>query len=212
MPRAKVPQFYADFYNKPSAVNHGHTINGYWMEQSRGLFGITQARRLRPLPHAETFWEYGLNEMGQNMATPTGERADGNLERDADAAWQADQGANISTNYRRPSGAVLRIYAGYDETGVWQEFGEMKFETRDDIPAAWGNPNTNLPRWVVSRYVPWTSWLAGAQHWGAFQHPPGRKLRHHHPRDLATSPSALVTTIIIPTPRLIAASAPARGT
>ena len=25
VPREKVPQFYADFYNKPSAVNHGHT-------------------------------------------------------------------------------------------------------------------------------------------------------------------------------------------
>jgi hypothetical protein len=44
---------------------------------------------------------------------------------------------------------VLRIYAGYDETGVWQEFGEMKFENRDDIPPEWGNPNTNLPRWAA---------------------------------------------------------------
>ena len=42
VPREEVPQFYADFYNKPSAVNHGQTINGYWMEQSRGKFGITQ--------------------------------------------------------------------------------------------------------------------------------------------------------------------------
>jgi hypothetical protein len=41
----------------------------------------------------------------------------------------------------------------------------MKFETRDDIPAAWGNPNTNMPRWVPTRYVPWTSWRAGAQQW-----------------------------------------------
>lgn len=32
VPRSEVPQFYADFYNKPSALNHGHTINGYWME------------------------------------------------------------------------------------------------------------------------------------------------------------------------------------
>ena len=62
--------------------------------------------------------------------------------------------------------AVLRLYAGYDETGVWQEFGEMKFQTRDDIPAAWGNPNPALPRWVVTRYVPWTSWRAGAMQWG----------------------------------------------
>lgn len=29
--REAVPQFYADFYNKPSAINHGQTINGYWM-------------------------------------------------------------------------------------------------------------------------------------------------------------------------------------
>ena len=105
VPREKVPQFYADFYNKPSAVNHGHTINGYWMEQSRGQFGITQLEAFGPYRMPKHFWEYGLNEMGQNMATPTGERANGNLERDADAAWQADQGANISTNYRRPSGA-----------------------------------------------------------------------------------------------------------
>ena len=79
-----------------------------------------------------------------------------------------------------PFGAVLRIFAGYDETCLWQEFGEMKFETRDDITPAFGNPNTNLPRWVVSRYVPWTSWLAGAQLWGHLHHPPGRILRLHH--------------------------------
>ena len=30
--REDVPKFYADFYNTPSALNHGHTINGYWME------------------------------------------------------------------------------------------------------------------------------------------------------------------------------------
>ncbi len=39
--RDQVPQFYADFFIKPGEVNHGHTINGYWMEQSRGRFGIT---------------------------------------------------------------------------------------------------------------------------------------------------------------------------
>ena len=166
VPREKVSQFYADFYNKPSAVNHGHTINGYWMEQSRGQFGIVEVDAFGPYRMPKNFWEYGLNEYGQNASTPTGERANGAMERDADALWRADQGANIVTNYRRPSGAVLRIYAGYDETGVWQEFGEMKFETRDDIPAAWGNPNTNMPRWVPTRYVPWTSWRAGAQQWG----------------------------------------------
>ena len=36
----QVPQFYADFYNTPGPINHGQTINGYWMEQSRGQVGI----------------------------------------------------------------------------------------------------------------------------------------------------------------------------
>ena len=61
---------------------------------------------------------------------------------------------------------MLRIYAGYDETSVWQEFGEMKFASKEDIPAEWGNPDTTKPRWVPTRYVPWTSWRAGAQQWG----------------------------------------------
>jgi hypothetical protein len=60
----------------------------------------------------------------------------------------------------------LRIYAGYDETGIWQEFGEMKFRSKDDIPAEWGNPDPAKPRWIKTRYVDWTSWKAGAQQWG----------------------------------------------
>jgi M6 family metalloprotease-like protein len=159
--RDQVPQFYADFFIKPGAVNHGHTINGYWMEQSRGRFGITQLDTFGPYRLPKPLWEYGLNEFGQNSATPDGSRANGRLEPDCDALWTADKG-DIRKNYD----AVLRIYAGYDETGVWMEFGEMKFQTKEDIPAEWGNPDPMKPRWVVSRYVPWTSWRAGAQQWG----------------------------------------------
>src|ERR1043166_7548103 len=35
--REDVPRFYADFYNLPQPVNHGHTIHEYWMESD--LFG-----------------------------------------------------------------------------------------------------------------------------------------------------------------------------
>ena len=34
--REDVSQFYADFFMTPNETNNGHTINGYWMEQSRG--------------------------------------------------------------------------------------------------------------------------------------------------------------------------------
>jgi len=159
--REDVPGFYRDFFIKPSEINHGQTINGYWMEQSRGEFGITQVDAFGPYRLPKKLWEYGLNEWGQNGFTPDGSEPTGRMERDVDALWSADAG-DIKKDYD----AVLRIYASYDETGVWQEFGEMKFNSKEDIPAEWGNPNPEKPRWVATRYVPWTSWKAGAMQWG----------------------------------------------
>ncbi len=159
--REYVPQFYSDFWLKPSPVNHGQTINGYWMEQSRGKFGITALDAFGPYMMSENLWVYGLNEYGQNNSTPDGSRASGRMEPDVDALWKAAAG-DVKSNYD----AVLRIYAGYDETGVWQEFGEMKFLSKESIPAIWGNPDTTKPRWIPTRYVPWTSWKAGQMQWG----------------------------------------------
>ncbi len=158
--REDVPQFYADFWLKPSEVNHGQTINGYWMEQSRGKFGITKLEPFGPYRMPRPHWAYGLNEHRQNNSTPDGSRAKYRMERDVDSLWRADVG-DIKGDYD----AVLRVYAGYDETGVWQEFGEMKF-LKDEIPPEWGNPNPDMPRWVPTRYVEWTSWKAGMMQWG----------------------------------------------
>ncbi|HPT12114.1 MAG TPA: hypothetical protein PLP69_05780 [Bacteroidales bacterium] len=159
--REDVARFYADFFMKPSSVNHGHTIRGYWMEQSWGSFGITQADAFGPYRMPKELWKYGLNEWGQNAATPDGSIAHAWMEEDVDSLWRSDKG-DIIKNYD----AVLRIYAGYDETGIWMEFGEMKFLSKDDIPAEWGNPNPEKPRWAPTRYVPWTSWKAGQMQWG----------------------------------------------
>jgi M6 family metalloprotease-like protein len=160
--RAQVPQFYADFYNKPGPINHGQTINGYWMEQSRGRVGIPPMDAYGPYRMPKNLFQYGLNEWKQQEGCPGGFKCNGRLEADADALWRADAGAGIKKKYD----IVLRIYAGYDETSIWQEFGEMKFQTRDDIAAEWGNPDTSKPRWVATRYVPWTSWKAGQMQWG----------------------------------------------
>lgn len=159
--REQVSQFYADFFTKPGEINHGQTINGYWMEQSRGGFGITQVDVFGPYRMPEPLWEYGLNEYGQDEYTPDGSEADSRMEPHVDSLWAEEHG-DIEDEYD----AVLRIYAGYDETGVWQEFGEMKFDSRDDITEDWCNPNPEMPCWVPTRYVEWTSWLAGAQQWG----------------------------------------------
>jgi len=159
--REDVPRFYSDFWLVPSEVNHGQTINGYWMEQSRGKFGITALDPFGPYRMPKNHWEYGLNEYNQNDHTSDGSRANSRMEPDVDALWKADAG-DIKSGYD----AILRIYAGYDETGVWQEFGEMKFNTPDDIPPEWGNPDTTKQRWIPTRYVPWTSWKAGQMQWG----------------------------------------------
>jgi M6 family metalloprotease-like protein len=160
--RADVARFYADFWGKPGPLNHGHTIHEYWMEQSRGKVGIPKIDVFGPYKMPRKLFEYGLNEYNQASACPAGYRCDGRMERDADALWRADAGDAVVDSYP----IKLRIYAGYDETTVWQEFGEMKFASRDDIPEIWGNPDKTKPRWVTTRYVPWTSWLAGAQQWG----------------------------------------------
>ena len=160
--RDDVARFYADFWGKPGPLNRGHTIHEFWMEQSRGRVGIPKIDAFGPYRMPRNLFEYGLNEYRQNDACPTGHICDGRMEPDVDALWAKDAGADIKKNYD----IVLRIYAGYDETSVWQEFGEMKFTSREDIPAAWGNPDTTKPRWVTTRYVPGTSWRAGAQQWG----------------------------------------------
>lgn len=160
--REQVPQFYADFWGKPGTLNQGHTIHEFWMEQSRGKVGIPKIDAYGPYRMPKNLFEYGLNEYNQESACPTGFTCNSRMEPDVDALWTADKGADIKKNYD----IVLRIYAGYDETSVWQEFGEMKFASKEDIPAAWGNPDTTKPRWVTTRYVPWTTWKAGAQQWG----------------------------------------------
>ncbi|RFT16485.1 MAG: hypothetical protein OP8BY_1663 [Candidatus Saccharicenans subterraneus] len=162
IPRDQVPQFYADFFTKPLPVNHGLNIHNYWMEISRGKFGLTQVDAYGPYRMPRPYWWYGLNEYGQNKYTPDGSEAAGRLERDCDELWIKDVGRDLRKEYD----AILRIYAGYDETGVWMEFGIMKFKSKDDIPPEWGNPNPRMPRWVPTRYVEWTSWLAGSQQWG----------------------------------------------
>jgi M6 family metalloprotease-like protein len=187
--REDVPEFYADFYGKPNAINSGHTVREYWMEQTGGRIGMTFTpygpyRLPRPL------YEYGLNEWNQNGLTPqerprgggcpSGSTCDGNMDRDVDTSWRADAGPDIRQQYD----LVLRVYAGYDETTVWQEFGEMKFETPADVPDEWGPPDPNLPNTVITRYVPWTSWRAGAGDPGHAQ-----RLDQQRPRGHAAHPA-----------------------
>jgi M6 family metalloprotease-like protein len=155
--RSDVPRFYADFYNKPLAVNRGHTIHEYWMEQSRGQIGV-EVVAFGPYRMPRRFFQYGGLAQADVPwdSTPANTAA-----RELDSLWRADVGDSVAVRFD----LIVRMYAGYDETAIWQEFGEMKFQTRADVTPEWGNPDTTKRRWVPTRYVPWTSWRAGVWPW-----------------------------------------------
>lgn len=140
--REDVPKYYHDFWNKPQPANHGRSVHEYWMELSHGRIGV----------EFTPFGPYRLE--GSYVKTH------GNAEV-ADKAWRAAAGEEI----RKGFDLVMRIYAGYDETTVWQEFGEMKFQTRDDIKPPFCNPVDPKQCWLDTRYTDWTSWLAGSYLW-----------------------------------------------
>ncbi|XVV10004.1 M6 family metalloprotease domain-containing protein [Actinoplanes sp. CA-131856] len=159
--RSEVPQFYRDFLNKPGTLNRGHTIHEYWMEDSLGRFGIELSSfGVYQMP-ADSH-EYGIEaQMQRGQGCPAGDVCNRNLRTDARAAWIAAVGEAEAAKFD----FVFFLSAGQDESATWQEFGPMKFTTKEDVTDEWGPPDTALPNWNATRYVDWTSWQASANIW-----------------------------------------------
>jgi len=159
--RADVPAFYRDFLNKPSAINRGHTIHEYWMEDSGGRYGIDLgAFGVYQMPNAS--YDYGIEDsMQRGLGCPAGHTCGRDLRTDARAAWIADVGEEVAAQYD----FVFFLAAGQDESSTWQEFGQMKFTTKEDVSDAFGPPDAALPNWNATRYVDWTSWQASSNIW-----------------------------------------------
>ncbi|GHF67537.1 peptidase M6 [Streptomyces mashuensis] len=162
IPRDRLPGFYQDFLNKPGPLNHGHTINEYWMEDSGGRIGVDlTAFGVYRMPGKS--YQYGI-EKGMNPgACPQGDTCGKDIRADAKRAWTADVGEDRT----RAFDFVFYLTAGVDESSAWQEFGPMKFPGPADVPPQWGPPSPipdggNAAR---TRYVPWTSWQAAARIW-----------------------------------------------
>ena len=160
VPRAQVAKFYQDFLNKPQDLNHGHTLHEYWMEDSGGRFGVNLtgfgAYQMPAKDH-----EYGVDGMQGGTGCPTGDTCNRDLRKDARDAWVADVGEEAANKFD----FVFFLSAGQDESSTWQEFGEMKFGTKEQVPNEWGPGDPTLTNWVKTRYVPWTSWQAGSTIW-----------------------------------------------
>ena len=158
--RDQVPQFYADFLNKPNGLNRGHTLHEYWMQDSNGRYGV-DLTGFGPYKMPSKSYQYGIDNSFNPGACPSGEACNRNIRTDGLGAWRAAVGDAVANSFE----LIFILSAGQDESSTWQEFGQMMFQNKEDVPDAWGPPDPNLPNYAKTRYVDWTSWKAAATIW-----------------------------------------------
>jgi M6 family metalloprotease-like protein len=135
-----------------------------WMGDSFGKYGV-DLTVFGPYRMPSLSYQYGVDdEQGgfNEGACPDGPPCSVDLRTDALGAWRRDVGNETANSYE----LAFILSAGQDESSTWQEFGEMKFASRDDIPDEFGPPgNSSLSNWADTRYVEWTSWAAASTIW-----------------------------------------------
>lgn len=160
IPRDEIGDFWVDFLNKPQPLNNNRSINEFWRENSFGKWGV-ELDSFGPYRMDHNEFQYGMGEWGQQEHMPPGFKTY-DLRRDALAKAQDDIDAS-GEEYD----FTFVLHAGYDESGVWQEFGEMMFQNMETVTDEFGPPSEfpELTNWAVTRYVPWTSWVAAKSIW-----------------------------------------------
>ncbi|MDQ7904884.1 M6 family metalloprotease domain-containing protein [Phytohabitans sp. ZYX-F-186] len=160
IPRDQVSTFYQDFLNTPNTLNKGHTLHEYWMQDSNGRYGV-DLTGFGPYQMPAKSYQYGIDNGFNPGACPAGEQCARNIRTDGLGAWRAAVGDEVANSYE----LVFILSAGQDESSTWQEFGQMMFQTKEDVPEAWGPPDPALPNYARTRYVEWTSWKAASTIW-----------------------------------------------
>src|SRR6188472_4591674 len=167
IPREDVAKFYADFLNKPSALNNYQTMNRYWMEDSFGQYGV-ELVPFGPYRLPGQSYQYHINQFQNttadcpNPAFPAANPTPCNLNfsNAARAAWLADINAEGNPWQESDFSNMFWTSAGQDESGSWQEFGEMRFANQDAVTDPFGpkaiNPLHPRGNWATTRYIPWT--------------------------------------------------------
>ncbi len=150
---------------EPQKLNHFHTVNEYWLEDTYGLIGI-DADAFGPYTMEGKEHEYGLGDVGGAQdSCPQGDDCSKDFDTEILEASLADVNAGIVTNGGHDYDFRFLLHAGYDESGTWQEFGEMRFQDKDAVTNTFGNPDGSQPNWAGTRYVDWTSFWAAKGIW-----------------------------------------------
>ena len=164
VPREKLGEWWRDFLNVPSKLNNYQTIDSFWKENSNGKWGVA-LDSYGPYRLDKNEFQYGLESSFNSNSLPSNYTR-GNLFQDGINAATAD----IAASGEEYDFAFI-VHAGYDESTVWQELGEMMFLNPESVPGEFGPPDLpgfeNMPNWAKTRYVPWTSYYAAKAIWSA---------------------------------------------
>lgn len=163
VPRDQVASFYERLLGTPGGLNRGHTINGFWMENSGGRYGV-DLKAFGPYRLPGKSYSYFINSWGNPC--PQGVMCR-NFRQELNAAFRADVGDEVADQYD----FVFYVSAGQDHNATWLEFGQGKFATKESVPDEFGPPaelkqlDPTLTNFAKTRYVEWTSWAAASNVW-----------------------------------------------
>ena len=135
--KSKLGEFWCDFLNTPSADNHHVTLNGYFLENSYGDWKI-ELNACGPYTLSGFEFQYGFGMGGntyQNFSSQFPRiRANAEAYNLAKADGIAFFKPNEDGTDRDPVyDFVFVLHAGYDQSGGWQELGEMMFLDENSI-------------------------------------------------------------------------------
>ncbi|MDR2712192.1 MAG: hypothetical protein LBB91_03640 [Clostridiales bacterium] len=134
----ELAQWMADFIGKPTADNHGASVDEYWRENSYGKWAI-EVDAYGPFTLQGFEMEYGLDYTYWSDYPPA-------FRRGAASGRSGSRSlTSESVALARDNGVYLGDYdfffilhAGYDESNAWLEFGPMQWSAPRDVPYQYG--------------------------------------------------------------------------
>ncbi|MCL1873797.1 MAG: immune inhibitor A, partial [Clostridiales bacterium] len=135
---AEFGQWWADYLNKPQAINNFSTIDEYYREASYGKWQV----ELRPYgPFTIPYFEFETMGYDQGSNFQTYRDVPPSFRRGSSGTTNCPTFDSIAIPFARDSGVPFRdldfffmLHAGYDESGVWQQLGMAQFANRAAVP------------------------------------------------------------------------------
>ncbi|MEA2432814.1 MAG: hypothetical protein QOG54_271 [Actinomycetota bacterium] len=157
--------FYLDYlFNNENGdfYNHGHTVNEYWLENSYGLVGV-ESEGFGPYTMDGPMYQYGVTDFGDASDCPDDSGCSGDFDTELVQKSAAD--VVSATDQRGPFEFRFLLHAGYDESGVWLNYGQKLFKDPNFVTDKFGPADPEHRNWAHTRYVDWTSFFAAQQIW-----------------------------------------------